>query len=133
MYLFLSSRDSLHQYPNNVWCDFTTVFPGELEVDETWECALLDINCIPQVEREFIVFADLVKQNYVKDTSASVLRAVNYSGSTFSNPYYIPVNRSNISQVRIYIRDLETGKVPSESVSRLNCTLGFRKKKRNGK
>ena len=132
MYLFLSSRDSLHQYPNNVWYDFTTVFPGELEVDETWECALLDINCNPQVEREFIVFADLVKQNYVKDTSASVLRAVNYSGSTFSNPY-IPVNRSNISQARIYIRDLETGKVPSESVSHLNCTLGFRKKKENGK
>ena len=133
MYLFLSSRDSLNQYPNNLWYDFTTDFPGELEVDETWECALLDINCIPQVEREFVVFADIVKQNYIRDTSALVLRVVYYSGSTFTILYYIPVNRSNISQVRIYIRDLEIGKIPTESVGQLNCTLGFRKKKQDGK
>ena len=133
MYLFLSSRDSLNQYPNNIWYDFTTDFPGELEVDESWECALVDIHCIPLIEREFVVFADIVKQSYIKDTSASVLRAVYNSGSAFSNPYYISVNRSNISQVRVYIRDLETGAIPTESVSQLNCTLAFRKRKRHGK
>ena len=83
MYLFLSSRDSLNQYPNNVWYDFTTDFLGELEVDETWECTLLDINCIPQVEREFVVFADIVKQKYLRDTSASVLRVVSQFRITF--------------------------------------------------
>ena len=129
MYLFLSSRDFLNQYQNNVWYDFTTDFPGELEVDKTWECVLLDINCIPQVKREFVVFADIVKQNYIMDTSASVLIVVYYSGNTFTNSYYIPVNRSNISQVRIYKRDFVTGKIPTESVSQLNCTLGFHKNK----
>ena len=131
IYQFLSSRDSLDTYPNNVWYDFTIDLPGTLEVDATWECALLDINCIPQIQNQLIVYADIVKQSFIRDTTASVLRVVHFSDSDVTLPYYIPVNRGGITQVRISIRDLETGQVPTESVSLLTCTLGYRKRKKN--
>ena len=125
IYQFLSSRDSLDSYPNNVWYDFTIDLPG------TWECALLDINCVPQIQSQFIVYADIVKQSFIRDTTASVLRVVHFLDSDFTLLYYIPVNRGGITQLRISIRDLETGQVPTESVSLLTCTLGYRKRKKN--
>ena len=134
IYQFLSSTDSSVNYPGNVWYDFSIDLPRVLEVDESWECALLDIKCIPEIRSDFIVFSDIVKQSYIGNTSASVLRVVHSWDSVFALPYYIPVARTAISHVRIYIRDLETGNIPSESVSRLTCTLGYRKrdKKRYG-
>ena len=128
-YHFLSSRDSLNTYPANIWYDFSIDLPRTMEVDESWECALLDINCVPQIQRQFIVYADVVKQSFIRNTTASVLRVVHFSDSDFQLPHYIPVNRSGIGQLRIYIRDLETGQIPTESVSHLTCTLGYCKRK----
>ena len=133
MYQFLSSTDSFESYPANVWYDFSIDLPGTLEVDESWECALLDIKCIPQIQRDLIVFSDIVKQSYIRNTTASVLRVVHYAESQFAFPYYIPIDRSGISELRIYIRDAETGEVPTEAVNRLTCTLGYRKRLKNGK
>ena len=83
-------------------------FPRKLEVDETLKCTLLDANWLPRVKSEYAMLKDIVRQNYIKDTSTLVLRIV-YYWSTFSNLYYIPVNRSNTSDVRIYIRRLWKG------------------------
>ena len=132
IYQFLSSTDSSKTFPGNIWYDFTIDLPGILEVDQSWECALLNINCVPQVQGQFIVFTDIVKQSYIRNTKGSVLRVVHYFDSDFALPYYIPIDRSDISQIRIYIRDLETGEIPSERVSLLTCTLGFRKKSKHG-
>ena len=85
---------------------------------------------IPEIKREFIVFSDIVKQSYIRNTNASVLRVVYSSESHFAVPFFIPIGRSGIGEVRIYIRDLETGAIPTESVNRLNCTLGYRKKEK---
>ena len=131
IFQFLSSRDSLDTHPNNIWYDFSIDLPGPLEVDESWECALLDINCVPQIQSPFIVYVDIVKQSFIRDTTASVLRVVHFSDSDFAFPYYLPVNRGEITQLRMSIRDLETGQVPTESVSVLTCTLGYRKRKKN--
>ena len=85
---------------------------------------LIDINCVPRIEREFVVYIDVIKQSCIKNNS----RTVYSSQSVFDKPYYVPINRRCISHLRIYIRDLETNDIPPETVSELTCTLRFRKK-----
>ena len=130
-FLFLSSKDFSNVYQND-WFDFTVNLPKglEFEKEEDWECALMDISCVPLTEREFVVYTDVIKQSYIKNTSAPVLRIVHNSQSVFDKPYYFLINGRCISVLRIYIRDLETNYTPTESVSELTCTLRFRKKRR---
>ena len=132
-YLFLSSKDSLRDYPNNKWYDFTVDLPCELILEGDWECALLDINCIPRVDRELVVYCDIVEQSYFNNGTASLLRCVFQSTNTFLHPYYIKINRNRISHARICIRDLVTGRVPSEYDLDLTCTLGLHQKSKQNK
>ena len=130
-YLFLSSKDSLRDYPNNKWYDFTVDLPSELILEGDWECALMD--GIPRVDRELVVFCDIAEQSYFSNGTASVLRCVFQSTNIFVNPYYIPINRNRTGHVRIHIRDLVTGREPSEYDLDLTCTLGLRLKSKQYK
>ena len=130
-YLFLSSKDSLRDHPNNKWYDFIVELPAELILEGDWECALLDVNCIPRVDRELVVYCDIAEQSYFNNGMASILRCAFQSTNTFLHPYYIRTNRNRISHVSISIRDLVTGKVPSEYELDLTCTLGLRKTRRH--
>ena len=126
-YLFLSSNDSVTDYPTNRWYDFTVELPGQLILDGEWECGLLEINCLPRIDRELVVYCDIVEQSYFRNRTASLLRCVFQSSEIYSNPYFIKLNRNHISHVRMYIRDLVTGRVPAEYNLEFTCTLGLRK------
>ena len=128
-YLFISSKDSSRDYPNNKWYDFTLDLPSELILQGEWECGLLEINCLPRIDRELVVYCDIVDQSYFHNGMASVLRCVFQSSEIYHNPYFLNLNRNRISHVRIYIRDLVTGRVLPEHNIELTCTLGFRQKK----
>ena len=131
LYLFLSSRDSSGDYPTNKWYDFTIVLPKTIELNENWECAQMDIKCFPHIEKEFVVYTDIVHQSYIRDSTASILRRVYSSPSIFVRPYFIPINRTSIERIRMYIRDLETGGEPTEAITELTCTLAFRFNNKN--
>ena len=126
LYLFLYSRDSSRDYPTNKWCDFTIVLPEILELNENWECTLMNIKCFPHIEKEFMVYTDIVHQGYIRDSTASILRRGYSSPSIFVRPYFIPINRTSIERIRMYIRDLETGGEPTKAITELTCTLAFR-------
>ena len=87
----------------------------------------MGVNCIPRVDRELVVFCDIVKQSYFNNGTASVLRCIFQSTNIFVNPYYMPINRNHIDYVRIYIRDLVTRREPSKRDLDLTCTM-FTKK-----
>ena len=126
-YLFLSSSDSKTNHPDNKWFDFTVDLASTLNLTDQWECALLDIKCSPSTERDFVMFTDIIGQSNIRENTASVFRYVFSSETVFTRPYFVPISRSYISHVRIYIRDMETRDEPTEFVSEVNCTLGFRK------
>lgn len=128
-YLFISSNDASRDYPNNKWYDFTFDLPEEVILQGEWECGLLEINCLPSIDRELVMYCDIVEQSYFHNGMASVLRCVFQSSDNYCQPYFIKINRNHISHVRIYIRDLVTGRVPPEHNIELTCTLGLQKVK----
>ena len=130
-YLFISSNDSAEDYPNNKWYDFTIDLPGEWILEGDWECALLEINCLPRIDRELVIYCNIVEQSYFQNGMASLLRCVFQSTDIFNNPYFISLNRNRISHVRMSIRDLVTGRVPSEYNLELTCTPGLRQKSKH--
>ena len=126
-HLFLSSRDSLDNHPNNFPYDFTIDLQETLHLDGYWECALREIKINPQnLQEECYLFTDVVSDSYVLDNHLPILRQISTSVE-FINSYYHKVNRKEISRIRLYIRN-ENLQFPSSSIESVNCVLSFRKR-----
>ena len=122
-YLFLSSSDSTHIYPNNSPFDFIVEFPQTLELNGNWLCALTEIN-YTNAEEELYVYCDICEYSYVCNGFKPLLRVINGS-NIFETLYYIPVNQQAVKRIHVYIRDRE-GQIPSFNTSDLRCTLALK-------
>jgi len=121
MYFFLSPEDSRDSFPNNNEWDFTTILPKQTYLPGKWLCALTEIYYSESITEDLYVFCDLCEDSVVKSTSLPVLKIVCASGLIFS-PYFMKVTRSELTQVRIYIRNTHM-KAPSVRSEQLRCTL----------
>ena len=127
MYLFLSPSDSLATYPTNNSWDFMVTLPKTLALEGKWVCSLTDIDYSGKLKgKELYVFCDLCEGSCVNGKILPILRIVDRS-ETFFKLYDMDVSRSQISQVRVYIRDKNL-RIPSFDSEALRCTLRLRKK-----
>ena len=127
MYIFLSSSDCRDSHPeNNAW-DFT-IDLNCLQFDANWECSLTDVYYDGNFG-ELYICSDLCTTSYVNDAYLRILRVVN-SPTVFIKPYFIPLSRTCIDHVRVYIRT-RNGHMPSVVPDHLTCTLQFRRQNVN--
>jgi hypothetical protein len=127
MYLFLSRDDSVETYPENNSWDFTVTLPKTIDLVGSWMCALTEISYSNKLKgKELYVFCDLCEGTYAQGRILPLLRIVNKSG-TFTHLYDMRMSRSQISQVKIYIRGGDL-RVPPFSSESLRCTLRLRKR-----
>lgn len=135
VYLFLDSRDSTVFHPFNTPDDFIVTLPKPYVIDDSWECAILELNIDMHQDvstARLYVFCDIVGDSYVKNTMLPILRPITLEGGanqmTYMNPFYIKVSKQEISQIRIFIRNQDLSALHSQ-VNFFNCTLCLRKKK----
>ena len=127
MYLFLSSKDSLHTHPSNTCWDFTVTLPKTLNLNGKWVCSLADIAYSNKLKgKDLYIFCDLCEGSCIQGKILPILRIVDRS-ETFIKLYDMDVSRSQISQLRLYITGSDLQK-PSFSSESLKCTLRLRKK-----
>ncbi|VDI45267.1 Hypothetical predicted protein [Mytilus galloprovincialis] len=66
------SEDSLSTFANNVGGNFKVRLPKRYTLDGSWECALLEVSFIPELEastRRMYFCSDFVHQSYVRETA----------------------------------------------------------------
>jgi len=124
MFLFLSSLDCLQTQPANNAFDFIIDFPRIIRLEGKWSCALLDVEYNLPYSGDLYIYSDICGGSYVNNNFLPILRRIKDVGS-YHNPYFIPVVCKEISQLRIYIRDVHN-QVPSVASGELKCTLVLR-------
>ena len=124
MFLHLSPQDSLISYHENTCWDFTTDIGQQVNLSGKWAVALTEIVFDGGKKTDLCVFSDICSSSYVSGKFLPILRIVNKS-IIIQQPYFIPVTRSTLSQIRIYIRTGD-GQIPSFAPKHLRCTLQLR-------
>lgn len=130
-YFFLSSRDSEKIYKQNNANDFIVELPVPLELDGRWECGLMDIQLSPtSFPKQLYVFCDLCNDSYVSNNKLPILRrllvrVMRDLNITFTIPYYMPIRRTQVKRIRIFIRDSHMQPVTFKRQD-LKCTLHIR-------
>ncbi len=132
MYLFLSSNDAKSYYSTNTATDFTVQLPETLVLKGEWWCSLEEIKFLNKfavpVPSLVYVCCDFVEDSYVGGRKLPVLRTVSIkprslkTDLTFDNPFYLRVSRSELRQLRVYIKT-PTFRIPSLPKSTLECML----------
>ena len=125
-FLYLSSQDSSMEHPSNTWYDFIVDLPRRLNLLQTWGCALLELDCYPQLETDIFVYCDILNYSYIDNSLAPVLRKITRIPSVFTFPYFVSIKNNLIERIGIYIRAVHTGEKPLETVNKTVCTLGLR-------
>jgi hypothetical protein len=78
-YVFANSEDSLNIFNDNPGGRFRVYFPNPYVLDETWQCALLEVTFVPKLTtltRRIYVCCDFVDNSYVRDSYISVLQSL---------------------------------------------------------
>ena len=86
---------------------------------------------------EIFVYTNIIKNQYVGDTLAPLLRGVGNRGGNsdtttveFINPLYVELNKTEIRNIHIYLRDSKGNKIPfSDLTSKVIVKLDIRPKK----
>lgn len=135
VYLFIDSRDSTVFHPSNTPDDFLVTLPKTYLIDDSWECAILELNIDMYDDvstAKLYVCCYIIGDSYVKNTMLPILRAITLKRGinqiTYTNPFYMTVSKQEISQIRIFIRNKDLS-VLHYQVNFFNCTLCLRKKK----
>jgi hypothetical protein len=108
-YLFLSSRDSLEAFPGNDVAEFVVQLPEALTLNGLWCCALKEfvISSKEKSTRDFYICSDFSEDSFVGGQRFPVLRRVRRTSSgtySFTDPFYMKVNRQYLNRLRIHIR-----------------------------
>src|SRR5678815_3620515 len=76
------------------------------------------------------IYTDLVSHQYVGNVTAPLLRVVHLTAKvvTFPNVHYLPLSKSEICSIRIYIKDVE-GKAFRFTPGSLICKMHVRRKR----
>ena len=123
---FVSSSDSVRDYPDNKPVDFTIKLPGRLRFDDNWICTLKDIVFGNLVSEDLIVCCSLCNDSIFRDTELPILRLLISDGEKrifeFSHDLPIEVKREETARLRIFIRTLDRAP-PTFLTKPVRCTV----------
>ena len=127
-YLYISSNDSNHIYPNNNASDFWIEFPHAISLLGVWEIAVIEMNFSSPNTDDFYLLCDACEVSYINNSYRPVLRNIhsNTSHIIFNHPVYVKVSRDKLERLHFYILR-ESGLSSSFSSETLKCTLHLRK------
>ena len=131
-YMYLHSRDSLALYPKNSPGECWIQLPKRYTLEGQWSCALIDVSLdcdfTPRSNRLYLC-CDIVEDSYVRGTSLPVLRNIEVNvrykklkTELFPHPLYIPVKRTQLHLVKLYLLDNQLNPVNFKE-NDLHCVL----------
>lgn len=121
IYLHLSSKDSLHFHPNNVWYDFTIELPST--ISGSFRCGLLEFFSTSSMQEDLYIFSDICEPEFIHDSLLPLLRIVTEPGE-MSIPHFKSVSRKEIQRIRVYIRNKNLV-VPDLNIGIVRMTLAL--------
>ena len=130
-YVYLSSSTSQEYFAANTAANFTNILPKKLELQGSWEVALLQIHYPPSSKGQFVkIQTDIASDVIYEDNMLPVLRRIPITTKgklyTPSYPFYIPVKKDHVDRISISIIN-DQGQFPSFTKKPVRCTLHFRK------
>jgi len=114
-YLTINSNHNLEYFPDNQSYRFKTYFQAPLSLKGVWKVALVDLYMAePNMKFRYnlYLYCDACDGYIVDGENENLLRmvkstkAANWTQS-FNNPQYLPVNKSELRELEIYIKDMK--------------------------
>jgi hypothetical protein len=140
-YLFITSLDSIENYPDNSYCSTKIDLQEPIELSESddcyWSVALVDIAISENTmlaKSNVILLCDVVEGSYIRNRVRSVLRIFSGDSATKGSlfmPYYHRVSRNRIRTIHLEFVDLNLKTIQSQGTEPvLACTLHFQNNRR---
>jgi hypothetical protein len=137
-YVYISSGDSLQYYKNKAY-DFTVYLPESLKTRsrQHWVVALAEIQytLTGDIKSNMIeVYTDICSSSIIHGKKKTILRNITVQNfalnsvtlhKNFNPIIYVPVNKSEIRQIRVYI-STATGSRATFIAGITKCTLHFK-------
>ena len=131
MIIFTSSRDSLEYFPDNTNDDFRLHLSEPLQLEGEWVVSLVEIY-LPRLESRLPVnlidvCSPLCRDVTTGESKEPVLRRVDAwqeddAMVRFERALYVPVAHRTVSDIRIYLRDVDGKRAPFVNTPTY-CTL----------
>lgn len=112
MFIYVNSEDSCDIHFSNNSTSFVLDInpPIQLNAEENWICALTECHIDGDYEQDLYIYCDLIDSSIVKGKRRNILRVVNRN-ETYSFPYYKPVVKNYVDQIRFRITTYDDSKV----------------------
>ena len=112
MYIYIRSDDSSNVHFSNTTRSFIVDInpPIELDNDSSWMCALTECELGKVYQEELYIYCDLVGHSIVKGKKRNILRVID-DDMVYYKPYYKPVVKHYIDQIRFYITGYDDSKI----------------------
>jgi len=140
LYVYMSSEDSLHMYPDNTAAQFKLQLPERLKLDGgIWEVAVAEV----EYPRHYIdnnrkpsglyFEVDLCEASFVGGQKLSVLRRLPVDADnsgvttlTFPHMYYVRLRQPEFDSIQVYIRE-PSMQLASFAAGTSSCTLHLKR------
>jgi len=132
-YVYLTSDDSIHLFPDNKPSEFTVNLGRNITLKGNWTCALKEItyHVHQDLPETVYILCNKCEPSYVRNTYLPILRRLHFPlveegmyTDTLYEPFYMKVIDSNISNLTISIRGQDDSDVKFDYHS-IKCVLHF--------
>ena len=108
-YVVLDSTESLQYFPDNKPYNFKVNMKSPIVLENKWQMSLteLTIKSINHADYSIAIYSDICGESLIHGIYAPLLRKVyidSRKNYIFSYPYYIPVVKSEFSEIEIWIK-----------------------------
>ena len=136
--MYIYAENGMGTYKDDDPANFRIDLGTTIELEGSWEMALLDID-LPTMKKGYnpiflTLYSDVCSESIEDGVQRPVLHRVfkaDFKGGkalTITTPRYVPINSKSIRNIHIYILDYR-GEKPSFQQGRTTCTLHLRKAK----
>ena len=136
LFITINNANSEKYFTNNTPYNFQVCLDNQLDLDDNYECALVDFTCktgkIDSRFQHIFIYFNMVEEQPVGSGRDSLIRHTIVQGSKlqmekFKLPYYMSVKQLKTNILEVYIKD-EDGEEASFLKQTTTCTFHFRKK-----
>ena len=126
-YMIFRSDQNQDYYPDNTPCSFKIKLPGTLTLQGDWTVALTEITLREEKASKdiFYIYTNICSESFINGVNAPLLRrvvSITKGNFTFTPCYYIPVIKSEISEIEFTIEN-ERGHPAKHIINPVSLTL----------
>ena len=139
MYIFVNSKESREDFPNDTGHNFSVKLTESVAVEGNWVCALKELKVQKRsgLDGHFMLISDICEPSHTYGEKISVLRTFDLARSsadtvtteTFSydNGYYFPLRGGKVDTIHFTVKDFRFKPPKDQDILNISCVLHLKR------